>query len=118
MSDANSVESNEIVQSVAISNTKSVAEQPALLSNLAYANTIANTNISQQNAVANQQAMNELAISIVARSVNVITSPGALSARSAVDILTNNELAQTIADLKATIASFGGSAARPGGSNA
>ena len=91
---------------VAIANLKSIAEQPAMLSNLAYANSIANTNLSQQNAVANQQAMNELGISIVGKTVNTVSNLGPLEARSAVDILTNNELAQTIADLKTTIAAF------------
>ncbi|URX64742.1 R body protein [Luteibacter anthropi] len=77
-----------------------------MLSNLAYSNTVASTNLSQQNAVANQQAMNELGISIVAKASNTISNLGPLEARSAVDILTNNELAQTIADLKATLQAF------------
>lgn len=91
---------------IGITNLKSVGEQPAMLSNLAYSNTIANTNLSQQNAVANQQAMNELGISIVGKTVNKVSDLGPLEARSAVDVLTNNELAQTIADLKATIQAF------------
>ncbi|MBO9722681.1 R body protein [Xanthomonas phaseoli pv. dieffenbachiae] len=77
-----------------------------MLSNLAYSNTVANTNLSQQNAVANQQAMNELGISIVAKASNTISNLGPLEARSAVDILTNDELAQTIADMKATLQAF------------
>jgi len=36
---------NDIRESVAIGNIKSVAEQPAMLSNLANANLVANTNI-------------------------------------------------------------------------
>lgn len=101
----------EIVQSIAIGNAKSVAEQPAMLSNLAYSNTIANTNLSQQNAVANQQAMNELSISVVGKTVNNISNLGPLAARSAVDVLTDNELAQTIADLKAALQAFQGASA-------
>jgi hypothetical protein len=93
---------------IGITNLKSVGEQPAMLSNLAYSNTVANTNLSQQNAVANQQAMNELGISIVGKTVNNIANLGPLEARSAVDILSNNELAQTIADLKATTQAFAG----------
>jgi hypothetical protein len=96
----------ETVTVIGVSNLKSVAEQPAMLSNLSYSNTITNTNLSQQNAVSNQQAMNELGISILGKTVNKVSDLGPLEARSAVDILTNNELAQTIADLKATIQSF------------
>jgi truncated hemoglobin YjbI len=87
---------------------KAFADTPAMLSNLMFSNIIANTNISQQNAVANQQAMNELGISVTGKTVNVISNLGPAEARSAVDVLTNNELAQTIADLKATIEAFTG----------
>lgn len=99
---------SETATVIGITNLKSVGEQPAMLSNLAYSNTITNTNLSQQNAVANQQAMNELGISIVGKTVNAVSNLGPLEARSAVDILTNNELAQTIADLKATVQAFAG----------
>lgn len=98
----------EVVSAVAIGNLKAISEQPAMLSNLAYSNVVANTNLSQQNAVANQQAMNELGISILAKASNTISNLGPLEARSAVDILTNDELAQTIADLKAAVQSFSG----------
>lgn len=97
---------SETATVLGITNLKSVGEQPAMLSNLAYSNTIANTNLSQQNAVANQQAMNELGISIVGKTVNKVSDLGPVEARCVVDVLTNNELAQTIADLKAVIKSF------------
>lgn len=101
---------SETATVIGITNLKSVGEQPAMLSNLAYSNTITNTNLSQQNAVSNQQAMNELGISIVGKTVNTVANLGPLEARSAVDVLTNNELAQTIADLKATLQAFQGRA--------
>lgn len=85
---------------------KTIADQPAILANLALSNVISNINLSQQNAVANQQAMNELSISIVGKVVNSLTNLSPLEARSAVDVLTNNEVAQQIADLKATVAAF------------
>lgn len=97
---------SDIVQSVAIGNLKAIAEQPAMISNLAYGNTVANTNLSQQNAVANQQAMNELGVAITGRTVARVANLGPLEARSAVDVLTNNELAQTLADLKSTLQAF------------
>lgn len=42
---------------------KEVSEEPALLSNLAYSNTIENTNLSEQQPVSNQQAMNDFGLS-------------------------------------------------------
>ena len=96
----------DIIQSVAIGNLKSISEQPAMLSNLAYSNTVNNTNLSQQNAVSFQQAMNDLTLSVVAKASNTISNLTPLEARSAVDILSNNELAQTIADLKSTVQAF------------
>ncbi|MGO4701597.1 R body protein [Dyella sp. 2RAB6] len=96
----------DIISAVAIANLKSISEQPAMLSNLAYSNTVAVTNLSQQNAVAHQQAMNELSISILAKAANTISNLGPLEARSAVEVLTNDELAQTIADLKAAAQAF------------
>lgn len=97
---------DDVVSAIAITNLKAVAEQPSMLSNLAYSNAVATSNISQQNAVAHQQAMNELSISILAKATNTISNLGPLEARSAVEILTNDELAQTIADLKAAAQAF------------
>lgn len=97
---------SETATVIGITNLKSVGEQPAMLSNLAYSNTIANTNLSQQNAVANQQAMNELGISIVGKTVNKVSDLGPLEARSAVDVLTNNEVAQTLMDIKGALQAF------------
>lgn len=99
-------EPSESPTALGITNLRSIGEQPALLANLAYANTIANTNLAQQNAVANQQAMNELGIAILGKASNLVTTLGPLEARSAVDILTNNELAQTLANLKSTLQAF------------
>lgn len=97
----------EVVSAVATDNRKAIAEQTAMLSNLIFSNTIANTNLSQQNAVANQQAMNELGVAIVAKATNTVIPLGPLEARSAVDVLTNDQLAQSITDFKAAIAAFG-----------
>ncbi|MBX3660670.1 MAG: R body protein [Ramlibacter sp.] len=92
--------------STATDSPNPIAQQPVMLSNLAFSNLVANTNLAQQNAIANQQAMNELGISIVAKSVTVLSQLSPLEARSAVDVLTNNEQAQTLADLKATLQAF------------
>lgn len=64
----------DIVESIAISNAKSIGERPAILSNLALANEIANVNIAQQNAIANQQAMYQLQMAAVSKCVELIVS--------------------------------------------
>jgi len=99
---------DEIVEAVAIGNFKSISEQPAMFSNLLFSNVVATTNLSSQNAVANQQSMNELNVTVTAKSTNAVSDLGPLEARSAVDILSNNEIAQTIADLKASVQAFSG----------
>lgn len=111
MPDNNTAAINETTAVLAITSLKSIAEQPAMLANLLFANTITNVNLSQQNAVANQQAMNELGISVVGKMVNKISDLGPLEARSAVDVLTDNALADEIASLKAVIQSFAASQA-------
>jgi hypothetical protein len=96
----------QIISAVATGNLKAISEQPALLSNLAYSNVVSTTNLGQQNAVANQQAGNQISTPIVAKAVNTVSDLGPMDSRSAVDVLTNNELAQTIADLKASVEAF------------
>lgn len=81
------------------------------LSELILSNLIMNTNLAAQNAIANQQAMNELGIAVVGKCVNLISNTGPLEARSAVDILTQ-ELKATIAELK-TMTSAPDAAAKP-----
>ncbi|WP_434030911.1 hypothetical protein [[Pseudomonas] boreopolis] len=99
---------DEVVEAVAIGNLKSIAEQPAMVSNLAFSNFTANTDLAQKSAVSNQQAMNGLGLSIVAKASNTVSNLGPLEARSEVDVLTNNGVAQAIADLKSAIEAFAG----------
>jgi hypothetical protein len=98
----------EIIQSIAIANAKSIAEQPATLSNLMLGNLVQNTNQSQQNAVSNQQNVNGIQQAILSKVVNLLTTLGPLEAMSAQQILTGNAVAEEMADLKATIATFTG----------
>jgi len=95
---------NDIRESIAIGNVKSVAEQPSMLSNLAYANQIGNVNLSQQNAVANQQAMNQLALTVTGKVVNLISNLSPMEGIAVTKLNTGNDIAQQIADLKAAIA--------------
>jgi len=103
---------SKVIEAVAIGNLKSISEQPAMLSNLAYSNTVVNTNLSMQNAVANQQAVNELGVAIVGKTVNLISNLGPLESKSASEILTGNAVAEELLDLKASVQAFtsGGSA--------
>jgi Killing trait len=91
---------DDIRESIAIGNVKSVAEQPSMLSNLAYANLIANVNLSQQNAVSNQQAMNQLLISVTGKVVDLLANQSPMEAAAAVKSETGGDAAQESADLK------------------
>lgn len=101
-----------VVEAVAIGNLKSISEQPAMLSNLAFSNTITNTNLSAQNAVANQQAINELGVSILGKTVNVVSNLGPLESKSAQEILTGNTMGELISNLKAATENLNASVRR------
>jgi len=62
----------DIVQSIAISNAKSIGEQPAILANMALANQILNNNLQQQMFISNQQAMNQIVMATMAKCVTLI----------------------------------------------
>ena len=98
--------SEDVVEAVAVGNLKSIAEQPAMLSNLAYSNTVVNTNLSMQNAVANQQTVNQLGVATLSMTVNNVSNLGPLESKSATEILTGNTVAEEIVDLKATVQAF------------
>lgn len=61
---------NDIIQSIAIANAKSIGEQPAILANLALSQQIFNQNLQQQMAIAQQQAMNQVALATAAKTVS------------------------------------------------
>ena len=63
---------DEIVQAIAISNAKSIGEQPAVLANLALANQILNNNLQQQMFISSQQAMNQIVMATMAKCVTLI----------------------------------------------
>ncbi len=74
-----------------------------MLSNLAFSNVVSNTNLSQQNAVSNQQSSNEVGTSVVGSVVNSVTDLGPLQAMSALEILTGNSVSQELIDVKAAM---------------
>jgi len=96
----------DITDSVAIGNMKSIAEQPAMLSNLAYSNTVVNGNLSMQNSVANQQSQNEVGMSVTGKVINLLSTLGPLESKSCNEILTGNVMAEQITNLKATVEAF------------
>jgi hypothetical protein len=93
----------DAVEATADAHLRSVAAQPAILANLSLSNLIQNINLAQQNAVSNQQAMNQLSIAIVGKTVNLLTTLGPLEAMSAEQALTGNSVAEEISDLKAAV---------------
>lgn len=93
----------QITDAVSNASAKSVGEQPATLANLALGNLIQNINLAQENAVANQQALNSLQTTVLGKVVNMITTLGPLEAMSAQQLLTGNALAEEIASLKAAV---------------
>ena len=88
---------------VAIANVKSVAEQPAMLSNMMFGNLISNINLTQQNAASNQQAMNEVGRAVTGKVVNTILNLGPLEAMSALQILTGQMVAEELIDIKGAV---------------
>ncbi|HEY8880573.1 MAG TPA: FAD-binding monooxygenase [Roseateles sp.] len=73
----------DVVQAIAISNAKSIGEQPAVLANLALAQQIFNQNMQQQIALSQQQAMNQVHMATAARAVTLIEQAGQAQARQA-----------------------------------
>ncbi|HBB88616.1 MAG TPA: R body protein [Blastocatellia bacterium] len=77
-----------------------------MLSNLAYANLISNVNLSQQNAVSNQQGFNQLGVTVTGKSVNLVANLSPLEAVAAVKLDTGNDVAEQLADIKGTVSAF------------
>ncbi len=92
---------DDIRESVAIANVKSVAEQAAMLSNLSFSNLLTNNNLSQQNAVSFQQSTNQVAVTVTAKAVNRISNTSPMEAMSVRELLKSNDLDSQIADLRA-----------------
>lgn len=90
---------DEIVQSIAISNAKSIGEQPAILANMALANQILNNNLQQQMFISSQQAMNQIVLATMARCVSLIVGsdggePTATAVKDVMDLLKACQQAQ------------------------
>ncbi len=104
--DETSAIADDIRESIALSSLNSISGQPANLSNLSFGNTLANVNLSHQNTVANQQAANQVALSVLGNAVDLVANLDPMEAVATVKLDTGNDLAQQIADLKAAFNSF------------
>jgi hypothetical protein len=76
---------DDIVQAIAISNAKSIGEQPAILANLALAQQIFNQNMQQQISLSQQQAMNQVQMAAAARCVAMLESASSCKNQSSID---------------------------------
>lgn len=94
----------DIVQSIAISNAKSIGEQPAILANLALAQQIFNQNMQQQISLSQQQAMNQVQMAAAAKCVAIIESAGACKNQAVLD-----QMARDIEKLMKGLGGSGGS---------
>ncbi|UPG95832.1 FAD-binding monooxygenase [Luteibacter aegosomatissinici] len=76
---------DDIVQAIAISNAKSIGEQPAILANLALAQQIFNQNMQQQISLSQQQAMNQVQMAAAAKCVAMIETAGGCKNQASID---------------------------------
>ncbi|HEV2913204.1 MAG TPA: hypothetical protein VGX92_07800 [Pyrinomonadaceae bacterium] len=96
----------DIRESIALGSFTSISGQPSSLSSLAYSNSISNNNLTQQNTVANQQAMNQVGQSVLGTTVNLVANLSPMEAVATVKLDTGNDVAQQLADIKGTLAAF------------
>ncbi|HEX8558383.1 MAG TPA: hypothetical protein VF668_09785 [Pyrinomonadaceae bacterium] len=104
--DATTVLPDDIRESIALGSFASVAGQPSSLSNLAYGNAVGNVNLSQQNTVAHQQALNAVGQTVTGSAVNLVANLSPMEAVAAVKLDTGNDVAEQLADLKAIVSGF------------
>jgi hypothetical protein len=97
---------DDIREAVAIGNVKSVAEQTSMLANLTFGNLGSNTNLSQQNAVSNQQSLNQLGIAVTGKAVNLVSNLNPLEADAINKLDTGNQVTEQLADLKTEVRTF------------
>ncbi len=96
----------EITSAINATGLESGAGQSSRSANIALGNTVVSTNLSHQNAVSNQQRLNQTRLATLGKAVNRVGNLQPIASRSAVDVLSNNSLAELIADLKAVLEAF------------
>ncbi|HEX5708369.1 MAG TPA: hypothetical protein VFX96_13785 [Pyrinomonadaceae bacterium] len=93
----------DVLQALTIGTVNSIGGQTASLSNLEYSNLIQNTNLTQQNTAANQQALNEVGVATLGKAVNLVANVSPTEAASITQLFTGNTVAEEIADLQAAV---------------
>lgn len=106
---------DDIIESIGLSGVMSIANQPAILSNIALGNLTQNTNLSQQNAVAFQQTQNGLQATLLGKLVNMILSTGPLEAASTEALFSKADASGELAALKALLDALKGDGGGGGG---
>lgn len=104
---------DQVTEAIAVGGVNSVAGQPSSLANLSFGNAAANINLTQQNAAANQQALNNLGLSVVGAAVNMVADLDPLEAMSAEQVLTGNVVAQEIIDIQGALSLLGNKKSAP-----
>jgi hypothetical protein len=88
----------------AVEDLLAIAQQGAMVSNLAFANQVRNTDLAGQTQLLRQQGMSQLRLAILAKATGQVQASSALQARAAVEALSGDEAAQTLAGLRAALA--------------
>lgn len=97
----------QITDAVTQANVKVLADAPAQAMATVYQLLAQTAGLSIQNSVANQQNNNTIDTSVTTQGVNLLyTLPVAADARGTTEIFSGNALAETLAELKATLQSF------------
>jgi len=97
----------QITDAVTQANVKVIADAPAQAMATVYQLLAQTVGLSIQNSVANQQNNNTIDTSVTTQGVNLLyTLPVASDARGTTEIFSGNALAETLADLKATLQSI------------
>jgi len=89
----------EVVQSVASTNFKSLGDGPSFYHNLAMSNSVNQQNLAAQNAIAQQQALGTVLTTAVGKIVKSLTEADAEEAVSLGKILSGDDVAQKISSL-------------------
>lgn len=92
----------DVVESITIANLKTVAEQPSVFSNMMLANSVFNQNMSQQNALSSQNAL-EIARLGAVKSIVEFNPIDASQARATQHALTGDSVAMQMQSLLASL---------------
>lgn len=111
--DSTSVLPGDITEAIALGGFCAISGQPSSLSNLAYSNAIGNNNLTQQNTLANQQAMNQIGQAVLGNVLNLVTDVSPMEAVAVIKLDTGNDMAQQLMDLQSAVNTGGGTQPSP-----